>query len=172
MLSGAPPFRRWVGTPGVDHLPSGDDVLLLHKFRQRYSGTAFAYLRDGPVTDTSPVVGWRAVWRQRLRWAGKAGSYRAGELTFAQGLTYLTCCSVLLFIPLSLHLRSVAMMLLPWVLKLGVDYVALRMLLNRYDRLYQLRYYPFVALIYPFFLVAVGTAALLGFKTKWKGRSS
>ena len=33
-----------------------------------------------------------------------------------------------------------------------------------------MKWYPLAAIIYPFFLVGVGTAALLGFTTKWKGR--
>lgn len=164
-------FNQVSGYEGVDHLPSGDDVLLLHKFRKVLPPTAFRWLRDGPVVDTAPVNGWKALWRQRLRWAGKAGNYQAKELQFAQALTFLACCSLLLLIPLTLHLRAAPNLMVVWLIKGLVDYYCLRSFLGHYGRKELLKAYLPTMLLYPFFLVAVGAAALLGFKAAWKGRA-
>lgn len=165
-------FLRVDGYAGVDHLPSGDDVLLLHKFRQVLPQEAFGWLPKGEPVDTRPVTGWRALWRQRLRWAGKAGHYQAKELEWAQGLSFLASLSLLALLPLALHLRTVGPLLIAWSLKMVVDWICLSSIIRYYERGRLLRWYLPTAVLYPFFLVSVGTAALLGFKAPWKGRAA
>ncbi|NJC24959.1 glycosyltransferase [Neolewinella antarctica] len=164
-------FEAVGGYAGVDHLPSGDDVLLLHKFTNHFPAGSFKWLGNGPVVTTRPVAGWRALWRQRLRWAGKAGHYQAQELKFAQALTFLTCLSLLALIPISLHLRSVAPLLILWSCKAVVDWLNLRAIHQHYGKKLDTSAYLKSALLYPFFLVAVGSAALLGLRADWKGRT-
>jgi len=109
-------FEEVGGYAGVDHLPSGDDVLLLHKFwRERGSNGRFeeqaspppkcVYAAEASVS-TKPVPGWRALWRQRLRWAGKAGEYTNPGLQFAQALAFgLSLAIVMALLSYPLHLR-------------------------------------------------------------------
>jgi hypothetical protein len=177
-------FRRALfasvgGYEGVDHLPSGDDVLLLHKFKARpqvqgegeVQAINFAYAAGAAVT-TRPVAGWRALWNQRLRWAGKAGAYTDKGLQLAQGLAFgLSLAIVLAFILLPLHQRPRLLIML-WSGKALVDYLCLRPVMQHFGQGRTMNWYPVAALLYPFFLVAVGTAALLGFNTPWKGRQA
>ncbi|MTB51782.1 glycosyltransferase [Lewinella sp. W8] len=163
-------FLRVGGYAGVDHLPSGDDVLLLHKFaleRPRYG-----YVPGTPVM-TRPVRGWRNLWRQRLRWAGKAGNYTEPRLKWAQALSYLTSLSLVVGTLGTLwHPRSLAIVLIAWILKALVDGFCLDHIARHYGQRDRMRWYPTTALIYPIFLVAVGTAALLGLRADWKGRKA
>jgi len=178
-------FRRQLfldvgGYGGVDHLPSGDDVLLLHKIWARTrdakkmgedlgTPTSIVYAPDASVT-TRPVEGWRALWRQRLRWAGKAGEYVNPELRFAQGLTFLLCLAIvttLLLLPLYPRPR---LLILLFGGKILVDGLCLWYVTRHFGQGRLMRWFPAAALLYPFFLVGVGTAALLGFKVGWKGR--
>ena len=173
-------FRSVGGYRGVDHLPSGDDVLLLHKFYQRDLSAANHGTTDSPqpTTDylpsasvsTRPAPGWRALWRQRLRWAGKAGNYTNPKLTFAQALAFaLSFALVTALLTLPLHLRPRPLILL-WSGKALIDGICLWRVMLRFGQGTTLKWYPAAAVIYPFFLVGVGTAALLGFTTNWKGR--
>jgi cellulose synthase/poly-beta-1,6-N-acetylglucosamine synthase-like glycosyltransferase len=156
------------GYAGVDHLPSGDDVLLLHKFNA--AGFRAAWLPGRVPIHTGVVTGYRAFWRQRLRWAGKAGSYVHPGLKFGQALAFLTALAILLAVfILPLHLRP-RLVLLLWGTKMVADYVLLRSVTRYYGQAHLMRHYFLVALLYPFYLVAVGTAALLGVKSTWKGR--
>lgn len=156
------------GYAGVDHLPSGDDVLLLHKFNS--AGFLAAWLTGRAPVLTNAVTGWRALWRQRLRWAGKAGNYVHPGLQFGQALAFLTSLAIVLALfTLPLHLRPRLIGLL-WGTKVVVDFLLLRSVTKRYGQSSLLLWYLPVALLYPFYLVAVGTAALLGVKTVWKGR--
>ncbi len=161
-------FMEAGGYAGVDHLPSGDDVLLLHKFNQ--AGFRSSWVPGRVPVRTRVVAGYRAFWRQRLRWAGKAGSYVHPGLKFGQALAYLTSLAILLAIFISpLHLRP-RLVLLLFGTKIIVDYLLLRSVTRYYGQGHLLRWYFAVALLYPFYLVAVGTAALLGVKAGWKGR--
>ena len=156
------------GYAGVDHLPSGDDVLLLHKFNA--AGFRAAWLPGQAPVLTNAVIGWRALWRQRLRWAGKAGSYVHPGLQFGQALAFLTSLTIVLALfTLPLHLRP-RLILLLWGGKIIVDFLLLQSVARHYRQAFFLWWYLPIALLYPFYLVAVGTAALLGVKTRWKGR--
>lgn len=163
-------FYRVGGYTGVDHLPSGDDVLLLHKFHAARTPVRCLTVACSVVT-TKPVNGWKALWRQRLRWAGKAGEYVSPLLTLAQTLAYLTSLAILIglfagFIDKGFLIAA----LLSWSLKILADLVLLRSVCGHYGRTHLMRWYLPVSLVYPFYLVAIGTASLLGFKAGWKGR--
>lgn len=164
-------FDRVGGYTGVDHLPSGDDVLLLHKFTAGPGlRPRIAYAPRAAVT-TAPVAGWVALWRQRLRWAGKAGHYADRRLIVVQGLAFavsLACVLLLLTAPLHPRPRQAALLL--WAGKFLIDLACLSATLRTFGALRPLRWYPLVALVYPFFLVSVGAAALLGIRAEWKGR--
>ena len=159
------------GYRGVDHLPSGDDVLLLHKFAADHR-LRITYAADpaGLVT-TAPVRGWRAFWQQRLRWAGKAGNYASRALTVAQVLAFFTSGGILgglaggIFFP-----QLFAGAVVAWGIKACIDALLLTSVCRHYGRGQVMRWFLPVQLVYPFYLVGVGTAALLGFRAEWKGR--
>ncbi len=184
-------FEAVGGYAGVDHLPSGDDVLLLHKFYQPRSIGKVGPVPNTPLPNngaggagtrpvsryahrasvfTQPVDGWGALWRQRLRWAGKAGNYNNAKLSFAQALAFaLSAAIVLSLISLPLHLRPRIIITL-WVSKALLDLLCLWPVMKHFGQGSPLRWYSLAAIVYPFFLFGVGTAALLGFTVKWKGR--
>ncbi|TXF88900.1 glycosyltransferase [Neolewinella aurantiaca] len=181
-------FRRQLfnavgGYQGVDHLPSGDDVLLLHKFYQpdlwpatkqvsvsKSIAPPVTHYVAGAAVTTRPVNGWLALWRQRLRWAGKAGNYNNAKLSFAQALAFsLSAAIVISFISLPLHLRP-RLVLVLWAGKALIDLICLWPVMIRFGQNKAMKWYPLASVVYPFFLFGVGTAALLGFTVKWKGR--
>jgi cellulose synthase/poly-beta-1,6-N-acetylglucosamine synthase-like glycosyltransferase len=166
-------FLELGGYAGVDHLPSGDDVLLLHKFvaaghrNVRYLGDPAA------AVTTRPVAGWVAFWRQRLRWAGKAGSYVNSLLQLAQALAFATSVAILGSLLLTALDRNFLWAgLLAWAIKAVADGILLQSACHHFGRGRWMQSYPVSQLIYPFYLVGIGTAALLGVKTEWKGRST
>lgn len=173
-------FEEVGGYAGVDHLPSGDDVLLLHKFwRERRSKGRLeeqavqppnvVYAAEASVS-TLPVAGWRALWHQRLRWAGKAGEYTNPGLQFAQALAFgLSLAIVIALLVYPLYPRPRLLIML-WGGKAVIDLICLWPVMRHFCQLSTLKWYPAAAVLYPFFLVAIGTAALLGIKNGWKGR--
>lgn len=164
-------FEETGGYAGVDHLPSGDDVLLLHKFVARGGWRIAVAGRTAALVATRPVAGWRALWQQRLRWAGKAGHYGSDALNRAQALAFATSLSIVGGLVLGFwDPRFAAGGLLAWCTKAAVDHRLLRAVTHHYGQPELMRWYTGAQLLYPFYLVGVGSAALLGFRAGWKGR--
>jgi len=77
------------GFAGVDHLASGDDLLLMHKIARHYPGRVHYLHHPDAIVDTDPAPGWRAFWKQRIRWASKSAHYDDRRIFGALLLVYL-----------------------------------------------------------------------------------
>ena len=94
---------RWLESYEDLHpeIPSGDDMFLLESFKRR--GLKIAVL-DDPRFEAivRPHTQWRAFFRQRMRWAGKAPKYtdkdilHCGAIILATNLLQLLCPLILL----------------------------------------------------------------------------
>lgn len=95
--------ERWLESYGELHpkIASGDDMFLLESFKRR--GLTVAVSDDERLTaEVAPVGTWRALWRQRMRWAGKAPAYRdrdiirCGAAVTALNIMQLVCPLIIL----------------------------------------------------------------------------
>ena len=82
-------------------IPSGDDMFLLEAMKKR--GYKIAVIDEPDFTAVvRPQTTWRAFFRQRMRWAGKAPKYtdpdiiRCGALIVAANLLQLLCPLIIL----------------------------------------------------------------------------
>ena len=82
-------------------IPSGDDMFLLEAMKRR--GMRIAVIDEPDYTAVvRPVPTWRAFFRQRMRWAGKAPKYtdpdiiRCGTLVVAANILQLLCPLIIL----------------------------------------------------------------------------
>ena len=82
-------------------IPSGDDMFLLEAMKKR--GYKISVIDEPDYTAVvHPALTWRAFFRQRMRWAGKAPKYtdpdilRCGALIVAANLLQLLCPLILL----------------------------------------------------------------------------
>ena len=167
-------FQRVDGYAGLHDRASGDDVLLLHKVTtQRAGRVGFVHCASATV-DTAPVSTWRALWRQRVRWAAKTGGYADRLLVGVQGGVYLLCLGILSGLLAGSFLGSawLAVAASAWLAKAAIDYAQLRMLSRDFERPHWMRYYLPVQLLYPFYIVAIGTVALFRPRIRWKGRGA
>jgi len=106
MCSGANLIVRRAAWLACEHelhpeIPSGDDMFLLEAMKRR--GMKVGVLDEPEFTAVvRPETSWRAFWRQRMRWAGKAPNYtdsdirRCGAWTIAANMLQLLCPPVLL----------------------------------------------------------------------------
>ena len=94
---------RWLESYADLHpeIPSGDDMFLLESFKRR--GLKIAVSESEEMTAiVRPHTSWRAFFRQRMRWAGKAPKYtdkdilRCGAVVLGMNLLQLICPLVLL----------------------------------------------------------------------------
>lgn len=162
-------FYEVGGYEGNYHLASGDDEFLLRKVFARYpQGIRFNNIKTGVVT-TEPVSTLKALFHQRVRWAGKWGSHnKLGSMTLA------------LFI-FSFHLAMVIM--LPWLfgahgvvllasyilLKTVPEYIYLSTVAQFLGMRWRWFAFLFLQLIYSFYVVFFGVLANKA-SFEWKGR--
>ena len=103
---------RWLESYEDLHpeIPSGDDMFLLESFKRR--GLKIAVSESEELTAiVRPHTSWKAFFRQRMRWAGKAPKYkdkdilRCGAIVLGMNLLQLVCPWVLLGkFPIEYHL--------------------------------------------------------------------
>jgi 5-enolpyruvylshikimate-3-phosphate synthase len=106
MCSGANMIVRreaWLACESEIHpeIPSGDDMFLLEAMKRH--GYKIGVIDEPDFTAiVRPQTTWRAFWRQRMRWAGKAPHYtdrdirRCGALVAAANILQIFCPPVIL----------------------------------------------------------------------------
>lgn len=63
------------GFSGIDHIASGDDMLLMHKIEKQFPGKAGFLKSREAIVSTEPMKSWKSFFDQRIRWASKAKRY-------------------------------------------------------------------------------------------------
>ena len=103
---------RWLESYPDLHpkIPSGDDMFLLQSFKRRELKIAVNESKEFTAI-VRPHTSWRAFFRQRMRWAGKAPKYTdkdillCGAIVLGTNLLQLICPLVLLVkFPIEYHL--------------------------------------------------------------------
>lgn len=162
-------FERVGGYAGNEYLASGDDVFLLHKFK-KMKGTKVAFLKShGAIVHTRALDSLSSFFRQRGRWAGKAGGFRDWFTLMTGGVVMLI--NILIFLGLlagpfiSQKLMLSALLLLTF--KAVVDFPMLYWVSGFFQKRDLMWLYPALALVYPFYVVV---SLFSGFvlKPRWK----
>jgi cellulose synthase/poly-beta-1,6-N-acetylglucosamine synthase-like glycosyltransferase len=96
----------------VDHLASGDDMLLMQKMADRFPGRTMYCLSPDAIVVTRPAATLAEFLHQRIRWASKAGSYSDKRMFLVLLLVYLLNLGLLIA-----GIQAIAQpgWLLPWV---------------------------------------------------------
>jgi len=164
-------FEAVGGFQDIDRLASGDDVLLIEKFMNRYPGQVHFLKSPQALVKTQTCPTWKSLWQQRVRWVSKAGSYQNKQLLFTQWATGLFNVVLLL--------NTVACFIWPtewkavgaiWGFKSVTEWLLIRCVADVYrERVFFL---PFLLLqpVHAGYLVAVGLLGR-GRTYAWKGRT-
>ena len=95
--------ERWLESWEDLHpdIPSGDDMFLLESFKRR--GLRIEVLDEAAYTAVvQPMLSWRELFKQRMRWAGKAPHYtdrdilRCGRMVLCANVLQVLCPLILL----------------------------------------------------------------------------
>lgn len=158
------------GYKGIDHIASGDDMLLMYKIQQAYPGS-IAYLKSGDaIVNTPAQPSWRSFLNQRIRWSSKADKYQEKKLTLILALVY--------FFNLSLPVLGIAgffnarygWWLLGIVLaKTLAELVYLAPVAAFYGKRRELLIFPLLQPLHIAYIIAAGFLGKFG-SYQWKGR--
>ena len=91
-------FQEVGGFSGIDHIASGDDMLLMQKIAGRYPEKIFYLKHEGAMVSTTTETDWAAFLNQRVRWSSKAGSYTDKRLKSVLLLVYLVNLALMAFL--------------------------------------------------------------------------
>lgn len=82
-------FYEVNGFTGVDHIASGDDMLLMHKIWKQHPDRVHYLKSKDAIVSTQPMKTWKAFFNQRIRWASKAKNYDDKRIMAVLLLVYL-----------------------------------------------------------------------------------
>ena len=172
-------FEQVRGFEGINHVASGDDMLLMEKIKTA-GGRIHYLLSPEVIVKTNPVKNLKAFIHQRRRWAGKSASYSDSNIK----LTLLLVYSMNLFFLIAglgwlmvayKHIDCIPVGSVPTfflsmlALKLLTEWIFLYPVASFY---YKKNLFIELLLFQPLhipYIVATGFLGLLG-KYEWKGR--
>ncbi|HHM23777.1 MAG TPA: glycosyltransferase, partial [Bacteroidetes bacterium] len=163
-------FLQVGGFRNIDHLPSGDDDLLMQKIHRLTDWRIEFSVEPGSFNFTRPEPSLRAFLNQRTRWASKSTHYRNPLLVLFLFMVYLFYLYLFLGVPVSLA-KGLAY---PWPLvllagKWGVEFLFMRRAAKMVGRTDLLRFFPAAELFQVPYILWVGFWGVFG-RYRWKGR--
>jgi cellulose synthase/poly-beta-1,6-N-acetylglucosamine synthase-like glycosyltransferase len=165
-------FYEAGGFKGVDHIPSGDDMLLMHKIYLRYPGQVFYLKNRHAIVTTHPETRWKGFINQRVRWASKADAYDDRRIFWVLLLVYLVNA---LFIALLVgafffNYWWLWLLLVLLVVKTIVEYPFVRSVAAFFGQQQLMAYFPLLQPLHIVYTVSVGWLGKFG-SYSWKDRT-
>jgi hypothetical protein len=164
-------FEEVKGFEGIDHLASGDDMLLMQKFAARFPGEIQFIKSHEAIVTTAPVPSWKGFFRQRIRWAGKTGQYNEVSLFSSLLLVYLLNACLLLMALLACFDRTVGFFFLLFILgKLLIEFPFVYDVARFFQEQKRMRWFVLLQPLHIAYIVIAGGLGFFG-STEWKGRT-
>lgn len=163
-------FAEVGGFQDVDHIASGDDLLLMHKLYRRYPAEVRYCKSPDSIVYTDPVETVGAFFRQRIRWASKAGHYQDKRIFSVLLLVYLVNCYLLALLAGGFFRYELWMLLTgSLLLKTIAELWFLLPVAAFFKKESLLTWFPFLQPFHVFYTVIAGWLGTFG-TYKWKGR--
>lgn len=166
-------FNEVAGFKDINHIASGDDMMLMHKIAQK-NKSAIKYLKsEDVIVETQPVNSLREFINQRIRWASKADQYQDKSLFPVLLLVYLVNLMLLIFlvavifIPLPTNYFAVLTLLM--IGKIFFELYFLYPVSHFFKKQNTLWIFPLLQPLHIVYTVAVGGLGKFG-SYQWKGR--
>ena len=164
-------FEAVNGFAGIDNIPTGDDMLLMHKI-YKLDPTKVMYLKSKlAIVFTHPAYSWGDFFQQRIRWASKASHYDDKRIFWTLLLVYFfNVCFLILFICSFWKWHYLLVLVGLLLSKIVVEIWFLKPVVSFFDQSKWLRWFPFLQPLHIVYVVISGWLGKFG-KYEWKGRS-
>lgn len=163
-------FYEVDGFKGIDSIPSGDDMLLMHKIYKKYPGQVFFLKDPHAIVSTLPETRWKGFINQRVRWASKADRYDDKRIFWVLLLVYIVN---LLFLGLLVasfwNLWYLWLLLILLVIKTAVEYPFVRSVAIFFRQQHLMVYFPFLQPMHILYTIVIGWLGKFG-SYRWKDR--
>jgi cellulose synthase/poly-beta-1,6-N-acetylglucosamine synthase-like glycosyltransferase len=158
------------GFTGIDHIASGDDMLLMQKISQRFPDKLYYLLSKEVIVNTQSAKTWKEFFNQRIRWASKATNYNDIKIFSALFLVYFFNCSLLALLIAGfwfhyLWLGFAAILIVKTIIELAFIIPVARF----YNQQNLIKLFPIYQPLHIFYTVLAGWLGIFG-SFEWKGR--
>lgn len=163
-------FEQVNGFTNIDHIASGDDMLLMYKIANAFPGRVHYLKSPEAIVSTQPALTWKAFFQQRIRWASKAGQYEDKRFFPVLLLVYLVNISFFLLL-IAGFVNSVLWLWLPILLvfKTLVESPLFISVARFFHKEWTIRLFLFFQPLHIFYTIISGLFGQFG-KYEWKGR--
>ncbi|MGB0929339.1 MAG: glycosyltransferase [Chitinophagales bacterium] len=164
-------FEAVNGFEGIDHIASGDDMLLMTKISKKFPNQ-IRFLKSLEATVyTYPQPDWSNFAQQRLRWASKSAQYKDKRITFFLAAVYLFNVSMVVNLIGGILGNLVLLKLFAgqFIFKSIFDFVYLRTACRFFNRNELLSLFLPAQLMHILYIIIIGAWSQFG-KFEWKGR--
>ncbi len=163
-------YEQVRGYEGIDHMASGDDLLLMMKMNKANAGKIVYLKSPEAIMLTKPQPDWKSFFRQRVRWASKSGKYADHKLTLILLLVYLFNLSFPLLLVAGIFNADylyVACML--FVMKVAGEYMFLEPVAKFFRKQWVFGSFFFLQPLHILYIISAGFLGFFG-GYEWKGR--
>ena len=158
------------GFTGIDHIASGDDMLLMQKIAQRFPGKVSYLLSKEAIVTTQAANKWKEFFSQRIRWASKATNYNDWKIFSVLFLVYFFNCSLLALFIVGFWNHNLWWGLIAILfIKTLIEFIFLTPVSSFYNRAHLLKLFPLFQPLHIVYTVIAGWFGVFG-RFEWKGR--
>lgn len=165
-------FQSVNGFEGIDHVASGDDMLLMYKIRKHYPHNVFYLKSKAAIMSSEPMLTWKEFYMQRKRWASKTLVY--DDYRIISVLIFVYIFNVLFFVLLTaaffnnIYWWFVAAYL---IIKTIIEWSFVRSVARFFGEQKLLKYFFIFQPFHIFYTVVIGLFSQFG-NYEWKDRKT
>jgi len=158
------------GFTGIDHIASGDDMLLMQKIAQRFPAKVSYLLSKDVIVTTQAAKTWKEFFSQRIRWASKATNYNDIKIFSTLFLVYFFNCALLALLISGFWMHFlwsglISILILKTIIELTFIYPVAKF----YNKQNLIKWFPFFQPLHIVYTVIAGWLGVFG-SFEWKGR--
>jgi cellulose synthase/poly-beta-1,6-N-acetylglucosamine synthase-like glycosyltransferase len=165
-------FMEVNGFEGIDHVATGDDMLLMYKIRKKNPGKVLYLKSSNAIVRTAPMSRWKDFIEQRKRWASKTLVYDDKRILAVLLFVYLLNCFFIVLLAAWIVHAFYGWYVLGFLLgKTLIELSFVSSVARFYRQENLLPYFFLMQPLHIFYTVAVGFISQLG-RYEWKGRKT
>lgn len=158
------------GFEGIDEIPSGDDMLLMHKIFTRNPDKVMYMKNKEAIIATYPEASWKNFIHQRIRWASKAVHFKDKRIFYVLLLTYLlNVCFIVLSIGAIINVSWVSFLLMFILAKILIEFPFINAAAIFFGQQRLMNYFPFLQPVHIVYVIVSGWLGRFG-SYQWKSR--
>jgi cellulose synthase/poly-beta-1,6-N-acetylglucosamine synthase-like glycosyltransferase len=165
-------FESVNGFEGINHIASGDDMLLMHKIWLQEKEQVQYVKSNDAIVSTAPMLTWRAFLQQRKRWASKTTHYNDKRVFFVLVFIYLLNCWFFVLLIAAFWNSSFLLLGVGFLfLKTGIEWPFVARVAAFYNERRLMRSFLLFQPLHIIYTVLVGFISQVG-NYEWKGRKT